>query len=127
MLCTSLEPLHDRDPDDDEHGSQKAWDARRLHGDAEQAEMVYRYGGYDLSGQEQADRRRGAEAGCEDDRGAHEESSEQTPEPHPPGRAHNGPELGHRAAHDRCSSEQDYRPDQERERRSQNRPADDLA
>ena len=33
-----------------------------LHGDAEQAEVVYRYGGDDLSGQEQADRRRRAEA-----------------------------------------------------------------
>ena len=34
QACRS-EPLDDGDPDDDEECSQKAWDARRLHGDTQ--------------------------------------------------------------------------------------------
>ena len=52
---------------------------------------------------------------------------EQAAEPHPPGRAHDRTELGHGAAQDRGRREEDYGPDEERERRCQHGATDDLA
>ena len=124
---TGPEPLDYSDPNDYEQGPQKSRYARWLHGDAEQAEMVYHHGRDNLSGQEQAYRRRRPEAGRQDDRGAHEESPEQTAEPHPPGRVHDGPQLGHGATDDSCGRKQDNGPNEKRERGRQYGAADDLA
>ena len=90
-LFATLEPLDDSDPNNYEQCSQKARYARWLQWDAEQAEMIYRYGRDHLPRQEQAHRRRRPQAGGKDDRGAYEKSSEQTAEPHPPRRVHDWP------------------------------------
>src|SRR5215203_7138848 len=50
-----------------------------------------------------------------------------TAEPHPPGRVHDGPKLGHGATHDSGGREEDHGPNEKRERGCQNRAADDLA
>src|SRR5215208_7085225 len=72
--------------------------------------MIYHYGRDNLPRQEHAYRRRRPEAGGQDDRGAHEESPQQTAEPHPPGCIHDGPQLGHGATDDSSGRKQDHGP-----------------
>ena len=54
-LFTAIEPLHHGAPDDDQERAPDAREARGLHRDAEQAELIYRDGGHDLYVQQHAD------------------------------------------------------------------------